>query len=190
MFSVKKSGISWGINKAAAVLIISFFFSGCLIFHKVSYEIQLEGPKSGTVSIEITDIRSDAQTEEEFDEDKERLFGYMMESEDFISIMKSEGKNIKSRELILREDTLIGRAVYNFENVDKIEGIVFEEGFYHLTLPLEDSILTTNGEIIKSKNYKRIIWDQSHKVLKFEMLSFSFDNGKYKGMAPFYKPNE
>lgn len=168
----------------------SFLFSGCLIFHKVSYEIEFETDSSGTVQVEITDIRSDAETEEEFNEDKERLFGYMLVSDEFISTMKEEGKNIQSRELILRGDTLIGKATYAFQNGEKIEGIVFEDGFYYLTLPLEDSILTTNGEIIRSKNYKRILWDESNKVLKFEMLSFSFDDDVYRGLAPFYKPKK
>jgi hypothetical protein len=168
------------------IIISSLFLSGCLIFHKVSYNIELDNAKAGKVTVVISDIRSDATTETEFEEDKERLFGMILESEEFIQSMGEEGKEIINRELFLTGDTLNGRVEYKFNDINNIEGIVAEAGFYYLTLPLEDSVLTTNGEIIRSKNFKRIIWEAGTRNLHFEMLSFSFDRHEYRKLAPFY----
>ncbi len=85
---------------------------------------------------------------------------------------------------------LDGKAEYAFNDINKVEGIRFEDGFYYLTLALDDSVISTNGQIIKSKEYKRILWDKSIKVLKFEMYSSGFDDNTFKALAQFYKPKE
>jgi hypothetical protein len=50
--------------------------------------------------------------------------------------------------------------------------------------------MDTNGEVITSKGYKRIMWDNSIKELKFTMFSFSFDKEKYRELAPFYNSKQ
>ncbi len=173
----------------SSFLILSFL-SGCIVFHKVFYEIELNNSSGGTVSMNIYDIRSDADSEEQLEEDKDYLFNYMLKSEEFLSTMKSDGKDIKLRELNVENGILNGKVVYNFSDVTRIEGINYDDGFYYLTIPVEDSIISTNGEIITSKDYKRILWDSSFKTLKFEMLSESFKNNSYKQLAPFYKKED
>jgi len=171
----------------AVSILISTLLNGCIIFHKVSYEIDLSKKSAELI---ITDIRSDAKDVEEFSEDRKNLFDQMQKSPEFLTSMKAEGKNIVHRELFLNGDNLNGKVIYKFEDVSKVEGIIFEDGFYFLTLPLEDSILSTNGEVIFSENHKRILWDKTVKVLKFEMMGSGFDDGEYRKLAPYFNPEK
>jgi len=54
-------------------------------------------------------------------------------------------------------------------------------------MALDDSLISTNGKLIISKEYKRILWDKNYKQLKFEMYSSGFDNKAFKGLASYYK---
>jgi len=172
---------------SASIMFLIFFAGGCIIFHKVSYEVKLNPDNSGTTTVLVTDIRSDAKTDNDFEEDKNNLFSYLLKSNEFVESMKKNRKNIIKRDLFLENDTLMGKAVYKFDNVKGIEGIAYEGGFYYLTLGLEDSVISTNGQIIQSKDYKRILWDSKINPLKFEMLSFSFDTNPYRKLAPYYE---
>jgi len=168
-------------------IITSFVLSGCLTFHRISYELNLDDDLKGKGIIKVFDIRSDAETEEEFEEDKNTLFDYIYKSEGFISDMHNEGKDITSRRLYVKDDLLHGEVRFSFDDIRKVEGIATEEGFYYLTMELEDSIYSTNGEVILSNEYKRIVWDKSAKTLLFEMIATDYDDSYYKYLAPFYK---
>jgi hypothetical protein len=169
------------------IILVSFFLSGCLTFHRISYELNLEDDLIGNGIIRIYDIRSSAETDEEFAEDKNTLFDYIHKSEGFISDMQQEGKEITSRRLYKKDDLLNGEVRFNFDDIRKVEGITSEEGFYYITMELEDSIYSTNGEVIFSENFKRIVWDKSTKTLLFEMIAADYDDSYYKNLAPFYK---
>jgi hypothetical protein len=178
------------MNKYFLVLLVfaGLFLSGCLTFHKVSYDVNLEGPKNGTVTMTIYDIRSDAVNNNQFEDDKDTLFHYIVKSDDFLKTMLDEGKNFVSRELFVENKKLNGKASFKFNDIRRVEGIVFDEGFYYLTMEVDDSVISTNGEIIKSKDHKRIIWDKNFKTLKFEMFVTSYEDNGYRELAPFYKP--
>jgi len=150
---------------------------GCLVFHSVSYEVKLDNEKSGNVVVMVNDIRSDAVNTSELEEDKNQLFNFLLKSDDFIQQMKEEGKMITDRRLFNSEGKLKGNINYTFNDISDVEGIVYEETFYFLTLGVDDSVISTNGELIKSKNYKRIMWDSSLTVLKFEMFSADVSSG-------------
>ncbi len=177
--------------KNLSIIIISFslvfLIQGCLLFHSVSYKVKLDGPTSGTATVLVEDIRSDAMNSEELDLDKKDLFEYILESDDFIALMEDEGQFITSRELFNNDGMLNGKAAFSFDDITKVEGIVYEEPFYFLTVNLEDSILETNGEVIVSKDYKRIIWDDSFKTLEFKMFSEDFEGKNLTGMLQFYE---
>ncbi|MDR3628549.1 MAG: hypothetical protein P4L45_17010, partial [Ignavibacteriaceae bacterium] len=46
---------------------------------------------------------------------------------------------------------------------------------------------STNGEIIHSKEYKRIVWDSTFQELKFTMFSNELNGSQYKPLAPYYE---
>lgn len=158
---------------------------GCLVFEKISYEIKINDDKSGSAKIYITNIVSDATDREAFKQDTSALFTFMLKSNEFIEDMKNQGRLITKRNLILNGDNLDAEAEYNFSNIVGIENIMYEDGFYYLTIDLADSVISTNGEIIKSKNYKRILWDENQKILRFAIYSGETD--AYRKLAPYYK---
>ena len=166
---------------------ISFSFQGCLTFHRISYEINLENELKGKGTIKVYDIRSDSETDQEFGDDKNSLFDYMLKSEEFISDMRNEGKEVTSRRLYAEDDMLHAEVNFNFKDVKKVEGIEYDGSFYFLTMEPEDSINFTNGEIIISNNYKRILWDKNVETIEFEIIASDYDDGSYRKLAPFYE---
>ena len=171
----------------AAFLSISFLFQGCLTFHRISYQLNLEGDLKGKGIINIYDIRSGAESDSVFAEDKNTLFDYIQKSDQFIKDMHNEGKNITSRRLYVKDGVLNGVVNLSFDDIRKIEGIGFEDGLYYLTVQSDDSIYSTNGKVIYSKDYKRIIWDKSVKTIMFEMMASDYSDSTFKELAPFYK---
>lgn len=161
--------------------------AGCLQFNTVSYKVTMFNENSGEVSIQINDIRSDSETDEAFEEDKTALFETILKSDQFINDMNNEGKFISSRELFVADSKLNGKATYRFDEIGKVEGMIFADGFYYLTFEPSDSIISTNGQIFVTDQYKRIVWDKSIKTLQFEMLSNTFEEGSYRELAPFYQ---
>jgi hypothetical protein len=160
---------------------------GCLVFNTVSYEVNLDDEKSGTVTMRVTDIRSDAMYVSELEEDKKQLFQDLLKGDDFVKQMRDEGKNILDRQLYVSNGKLNGTVKYSFEDVSKVEGIVYQEPFYFITIPLEDSIISTNGEVIISEGHKRIMWDNSIKTLKFEMFSANVESSNLVELSKYLK---
>jgi hypothetical protein len=90
------------------MMLLSLFFSGCLTFHRISYELTPGDNLEGKGVITVYDIRSDAETDKEFEEDKNNLLNYALKGEMFLSDMQSEGKDITSRTLFVSDDLLNG----------------------------------------------------------------------------------
>ena len=107
--------------------------------HSVSYELTPDGHGNGTAVLTIEDINSDALDATELNEDKKNLFDFMYKSDDFIEQMKDEGKKINSRELFVADGKLNGIVKFSFDDIELVEGIIYEEPFYFLTLAVEDS---------------------------------------------------
>ena len=166
---------------------VLFLLPGCLTFHRISYQLNLEGDLKGKGVINIYDIRSGAENDSDFTEDKKTLFDYIQKSDQFIADMHNEGKDITSRKLYVKDGVLNGVVNLSFDDVRKIEGIGFEDGLYYLTVQPDDSIYSTNGKIIYSTGYKRIIWDKSVKTIMFEMMASDYSDSTFKELAPFYK---
>lgn len=172
--------------KLLYIILLILSFQGCLHFNTASYSIKLEDASKGSVTVIVNDIKSDAINSAELNEDKKNLFDFALKSDDFIQQMQSEGKYITSRNLEVEEGKLNGIINYDFNNINDVEGIVYEEPFYYLTIETGDSVVSTNGKIIESKDYKRIIWDNSIKTLEFEMFSENTDGSNLTGMASYY----
>ena len=173
------------IKKILPVFGLAILLQGCLVFNLVSYEVNLEDTKSGTVTIEISDIRSDAMNTTELEQDKNQLFQELWKDEEFVSQMKDEGKNILERDLYIANGKLNGKVRYAFDDVSKVEGIIYQEPFYFITIQLQDSIISTNGEIILSEDHKRIMWDNSMKTLKFKMFSADVESGSLVDLTKY-----
>ena len=178
------------IMKNRVFLVVLFLlglnFSGCLVFQKVSYSIKLKDRQSGSVTFNMYDIKSDAIGNKEFEEDKHALFEYFLKSSDFIDEQKFEGKFITSRKIFIDGEKLNATVTFDFDDIRNVEGILYQDGLYFLTLDLKDSVLSTNGQVIYSGQVKRIIWDDSQNELNFVMLSDA-QQGKFRDLKPFFK---
>jgi hypothetical protein len=141
--------------------------------------------KSGTVIIKVTDIKSDAMNTTELEEDKKQLFQDLLKGDDFVNQMRDEGKNIVDRRLYVSNNKLNGSVKYSFDDVSKVEGIVYQEPFYFITINPADSIISTNGEVIISESHKRIMWDNSIKIMKFEMFSADVSSGNLVDLTKY-----
>ncbi len=175
------------MKKIIFVIFAAIIMQGCLVGHKMVYEITPKGAGAGNATIWYHDIRSDAANGQEFQEDQNLLFDYMLKSEKFVQDLMREGKSVAKRNLYLEDNKLIGQVNFNFNKLGDVEGIVFDDGFYFLTLDLADSVISTNGVIIKSPEYKRILWDSTITKLKFEIYTEP-ENQKLLELAPLYQP--
>lgn len=172
--------------KFILLLIIAFQLSGCIVFHSVSYEVNVNDDGKGSAIVAIDDINSDAQTKETLDEDINSILQYGLKSQDFINDNKSQGKKITSRNLVVENGKLNAIVSYDFDSVSTVEGIQFDDPYYYLTLATDDSIMSTNGQITRTADYQRIIWDKSMKTLKFKMFSDDTNKEGLKSLAPYY----
>lgn len=164
------------IKKIIFLFVFLLLLQGCLVFKSVSYEINLADSTSGTVSMNFTDIRSDAMNTSDLEGDKKQLFQELLKSNEFLQQMKEEGRNILDRRLFKSEGKLCGIVKYSFNDISSVENLTYQAPFYYLTFGLQDSIISTNGEVIISEDHKRIVWDNSIKNLKFEWFSTDTDN--------------
>ena len=177
-------------KKIIIFFILLLFLQGCLVFHSVSYEINLSDSTSGNVVIEVNDIRSDAMNTSDLEADKKQLFQDLLNSDDFVEQMQDEGKNILERKLYVSKGKLNGVVKYSFDDVSNVEGIIYQEPFYFITIQSEDSIISTNGEVILSEGYKRIMWDNSIETMKFEMFSTNTDGSSLVDLVRYLEEDK
>jgi len=179
------------MNKTLSkIMLFAFLFilsSGCLVTHSVNYKIELNEDKSGIATVTFSDIRSDALTDEDFEEDCNTLFNYIESSEQFIEDMKNEGKFIISRNITVTENKLKGMISYEFYNIENVENLISQDGLIFLTIAPEDSVISTNGGVIVSDEFKRIIWEDSMDVLEFSIYSEPDSYTILKDLKDFYK---
>ena len=100
--------------------------------------------------------------------------------------MKEEERNILARELSVTDGKLNGSVKYSFNNISSVENFVYQDPFYFVTLELQDSIISTNGEVVISENHKRIMWDKSIKNLKFEMFSTKTEGSNLVELVQYF----
>lgn len=160
--------------------------TGCIVFHSVSYEVNVNDDGTGTALVTIEDLNTDATTKEMIDEDVKSILEYGLKSYEFVDGMKSEGKTITSRNVMVEREKLNAIINYEFDDISKVEGMQFDNPYYYLTIPVEDSIISTNGQITKTKEYQRIVWDKSIKTLKFKMYSDDTSREGLTSIAPYF----
>jgi hypothetical protein len=160
--------------------------TGCIVFHSVSYEVNVNDDGTGNAMLIIEDINTDATTKVTIDEDVKSILEHGLKSQSFVDDMKAEGKIITSRNVIVEKEKLNAVVLYEFSEISRVEGLQFDDPYYYLTIPAEDSIISSNGQITKTSEYKRIVWDKSIKTLKFKMYSDDTNRTGLTSLAPYY----
>ena len=164
--------------------------TGCIVFNNVSYEVKINEDGSGTASLLIEDINTDAINNEAIDEDVKSILEHGLKSQQFVENMKSEGKKIILRDVVIENEKLNAMVNYEFDDITRVEGMQFEDPYYYLTIPVDDSIISTNGQVTKTAEYQRIVWDKSVGVLKFKMFSDDTNREGLTSLAKFYKKED
>jgi hypothetical protein len=167
-------------------VLFSLTFNGCLLFKTVSYEISITDELKGKSLVIIEDISTDAENDEELNNDRDFVFNYAAQSNEFIKDLESEGKKIVSRKLFLEGNKLNAMVTYEFDNITEAESIYYDPPYYFLNLSPEDSIISTNGQIFEYEDYKRILWDNSIRILKFKIFSEQTNRSGVKSLAPYF----
>ena len=180
------------MKKILYILSIIFIsqFTGCIVFNNVSYEITINEDGTGTAMLLIEDINTDASTKEAIDEDVKSILEHGLKSQQFVDDMKSEGKIIVSRNVLVENEKLNSVVTYQFSEISRVEGMQFDDPFYYLTIPVEDSIISTNGQVTKTAEYQRIVWDKSIKTLRFKMYSDDTNREGLTSLAKFYQKED
>ena len=160
--------------------------TGCIVFNSVSYEVNVNEDGTGTALLTIEDINTDATTKETIDEDVKSILEHGLKSQQFVDDLKSEGKQIISRKVVVENEKLNAIVSYEFSEISRVEGLQFDNPYYYLTIPVEDSIISTNGQVTKTVEYQRIVWDKSIKTLKFKMFSDNTNREGLTSLAPYY----
>lgn len=164
--------------------------TGCIVFHSVSYEVNINEDGTGVAKLSIEDINSDASTKEALDEDVKNILEYALTSKEFIDGLEAEGKRTVSRNIYVEDEKLNATVSYSFVDISRVEGMQFEDPYYYLTIPVEDSIIYTNGQITKTAEYQRIVWDKSIKSLKFKMYSDDTNREGLTSLTKFYQKED
>jgi hypothetical protein len=115
---------------------------------------------------------------------------YALKSQEFLEGMEAEGKRTASRDIYVVDGKLNASLSYSFMDISRVEGMQFDDPYFYLTIPVEDSIISTNGQVTKTSEYKRIIWDKSIKTLKFKMLSDDTNREGLTSLAPYYQEED
>lgn len=165
-------------------------FTGCIIINAVSYEVEVNEDGTGTALLSIYDINSDASSKEALDEDIKNLFEYAFKSKEFLDGMEAEGKKTASRNIYVVDGKLNAELKFYFVDISRVEGMQFEDPYYYLTIPAEDSIISTNGQVSRTNEYQRIMWDKSIKTLKFKMFSENTNREGLTSLAKFYQKED
>lgn len=76
--------------------------TGCIIFNTVSYEVSMNDDGTGTATVFIEDINTDATTPEAIEEEVNSILLHGLKKQQFIDDMKAEGKYIISRTVEVR----------------------------------------------------------------------------------------
>lgn len=172
------------------VYVLSFIFisqlTGCIVFHSVSYDVTINEDGTGTALVTIEDLNTDAVATEMIDEDVKSILEYGLKSAEFVDGMKAEGKTITSRNVMVEKEKLNAIIHYDFIDISTVEGMQFDDPYYYLTIPVEDSIISTNGQITKTPEYQRIVWDKSIKTLKFKMFSDDTSREGLTSLVPYF----
>jgi hypothetical protein len=172
--------------KTLLLILFALQLTGCIVFKSVSYEVTVNSDGTGTALVIIEDINTDATTKETIDNDVKSILEHGLKSQAFVDDMKSEGKIIKSRNVIVEKEKLIAIVGYEFSDISKVEGMQFDDPYFYLTIPASDSIISTNGQVTKTTEYQRIVWDKSITTLKFKMYSDDTNREDLKSLAPYY----
>jgi hypothetical protein len=162
-------------------------FGGCLVYETVEYHVTLNPDgKSGTIQIKYTNIESSDEDSAKQREDFEELLA-KWNGDKYLLERMNEGVYLKKRDLMLNHGVLEWQETGIFSDVQKMKDGLSYEDSTHITMGKDETILSTNGVVVLSKDSTVVVWPphtrdfqikiqqknfkpSSHFVIKFKEL--------------------
>ncbi len=132
--------------------------SGCLVYETVEYHVSLNPDgKSGTIHIKYTNIESsDDDTVKQNDDFEELLSNW--KGDKYLLERMNEGVYLKKRDLTLSHGILVWQETGIFSDVQKMKDGLSYEDSTHITMAKDETILSTNGVVVISKDSTVVMW--------------------------------
>jgi len=141
-----------------ALLFLTTILNGCLIYETVEYHVILNSDgKSGTIFIKYSNIESTSDEPGKQNEDFDELLGKWRDDNYLLERM-NEGVYVKKRDLTLSHSVLVWQEVGIFSDVQKMKDGLSYEDTTRISLGKDETILSTNGVAIISKDSTVVIW--------------------------------
>jgi hypothetical protein len=151
-----------------AVVALTAGLSGCILIRTTEHRINLRPDGGGEAVLRLIDIRTD----ELADSLAERDFRIMMSSFDQggMDDFEQNGRQVTSKRLFTRNDTLYAEIGYTFNGLGAIEGLHVTRDELYLVVNDSRDIVRTNGRIEPYQNSsQRIVWDRDAQRLLFQI---------------------
>jgi hypothetical protein len=141
-----------------SVLLLLFLFNGCLMYETVEYRVKLNSDgKSGTLSINYTNIQSSETEPGKQNEDFEELLS-KWKGDKYLLERMNDGVYIKKRDLKLSHGILVWHEDGIFSDVQKMKDGISYEDTTHISLAKDETVLSTNGVVLISKDSTVVVW--------------------------------
>lgn len=140
------------------LLVLAVAFNGCLVYETVEYRVNVNPDgKSGTISINYSNIESSADEASKQNEDFQELLD-KWKGDEYLLERLNEGVYIKQRNLTLSNGVLVWREVGIFSDVQKMKDGISYEDTTRITMGKDETVLSTNGIVLISKDSTVIMW--------------------------------
>jgi hypothetical protein len=140
------------------ILVLAVAFNGCLVYETVEYRVSLNPDgKSGTISINYSNIESSADEASKQNEDFQELLD-KWKGDKYLLERLNEGVYIKQRNLTLSHGVLVWREVGIFSDIQKMKDGISYEDTTRITMGKDETVLSTNGVLVISKDSTVVMW--------------------------------
>ena len=166
------------------LLCVALSSVSCLTVSEINTKIIMKENSSPTeIIIDYCDFTSTEGKMEDVHKDFNELINDW-KGDQYLLDQAEEGIFIKSRDLYIRDDKIMGRVTGIVENLDKLYSFWVKNG-ERIMMPEDDEdfqIIETNGQIIKTPKNSLIVWPEDAKELWWKQRlvteSESFDKNR------------
>jgi hypothetical protein len=149
-------------------------FGGCLVYETVEYHVTLNPDgKSGTIQIKYTNIESSDEDSAKQNEDFEELLT-KWKGDKYLLERMNEGVYLKKRDLTLNHGVLDWQETGIFSDVQKMKDGLSYEDSTHITMGKDETILSTNGVVVMSKDSTVVVWPPHTRDFQIKIQQMNF----------------
>jgi hypothetical protein len=157
------------------LITLAFLFAGCLVYETVDYRLTLNNDgKSGSISIECTNIESSAADSAHQNEDFAELIS-KWKGDKYLLERMDDGVYIKERSLVLRKGVLVGRETGIFSDLRRLKDEIRYDDTTRITIAKDRTVLSTNGTLIIYRDRTVVYWPPQTRDFRIKIQQRSFE---------------